>query len=248
MKKWLFWTSVVVVVIALLWLPTSALAAPGGKIVSGFFKTPVGKIIGVALAIILLPLIIYIKIKEMIAEKRAMKALRRLAEVDKNFDWMKLRDRVTDCYLRVHAAWSAEDMSEASEWMTSWYWQNQQLAFLRQWERDGLVNHCRIKQIKDIRLLFVKFEQAEDASYDGSRVVISITSNMEDYLAERESGKIVEGAKGYEDTEHMWTFILQQGKWVVSNIEEGSMSLQYAKLLPEVPEVLPARKTTVAQT
>jgi hypothetical protein len=56
----------------------------------------------------------------------------------------------------------------------------------------------------------------------------------------------VEGAKGYADTEFVWTFILQQGKWVVSNIEEGSMSLSYAKLMPEVPDVLPAKKPAVA--
>jgi hypothetical protein len=246
MRKWLRWLPVVFVIVALLLLPTSALAAPGGKIASALFKTPAGKIIGVLLLIIFAPLIIYILIKEKIAEKRTLKALKRLVEVDRNFDWMTLRDRVTDCYLRVNAAWSKEDMSEASEWMTSWYWQNQQLAFLNQWERDGLVNHTRIKEIKGIKPLFVKYEQAEDGSSDGSRVVISITANMEDYLADRETGKVVEGAKGYSDTEFVWTFIMQKGRWVVANIEAGSMSLSYAKLLPEVPEVLPAKKPSVA--
>jgi hypothetical protein len=246
MKKWMRWLPVLLIVAAFVLLPTSALAAPGGKIASALFKTTAGKIIGCVLIVIFAPLILYIVIKEKIAEKRSLKALKRLAELDKNFDWMRLRDRVTDCYLRVNAAWSKEDMSEASEWMTSWYWQNQQLAFLNQWERDGLVNHTRIKQIKGIKPLFVKYEQAEDGSSDGSRVVISINANMEDYLADRETGKVVEGAKGYADEEFVWTFVMQQGKWVVSNIEEGSMSLSYAKLMPEVPEVLPAKKAAVA--
>jgi hypothetical protein len=246
MKKWLRWLPVVLVVLIIVFLPTSALAAPGGKIASALFKTTFGKIIGCVLIVIFAPFIAYVIIKEKIAEKRTLKALKALAQVDKNFDWMRLRDRVTDCYLRVNAAWSKEDMSEASEWMTSWYWQNQQLAFLNQWERDGLVNHTRIKNITNIKPLFVKYEVGEDGSRDGSRVVVSISANMEDYLAERETGKVVEGAKGYSDTEFVWTFVLQQDKWVVANIEEGSMSLSYAKLMPEVPEVLPGKKTAPA--
>ena len=189
------------------------------------------------LIVILSPVIAYVMIKERIAEKRTLKLLKQIAQRDGKFDWMTLRDRITDCYHRVHAAWRAEDMSEASEWMTSWYWQNQQLAYLNQWQRDGLVNHCRVKSISSIRPLFLKY-QVQDGSSDGSRLVISITANMEDYLAERESGKIVEGKKGYEDTEHVWTFILQQGKWVVGNIEEGSMSLAYARLESEVEQMV----------
>jgi predicted lipid-binding transport protein (Tim44 family) len=146
---------------------------------------------------------------------------------------------VTGCYQRVHSAWSAEDMSQAAEWMTSWYWQNQQLAHLNQWERDGLVNHCRIKTINRVRPLFVAFKRTAEASSDGSRVVVAISAKMEDYLAERATGKVVEGKKGFGDAEHIWTFVLQQGKWVVSNIEQGSMSLTYARMVSEVGEPLP---------
>jgi predicted lipid-binding transport protein (Tim44 family) len=167
--------------------------------------------------------------------------MRRLAAIDRHFDWMPLKERAVDCYHRVHSAWRAEDMSQASEWMTSWYWQNQQLAHLNQWERDGLVNHCRVKSVGRVRPLFVKYQRNDDGSSDGSRVVIAISAKMEDYLAERTSGKVVEGKKGFSDTEHIWTFVLQQGKWVVSNIEEGSMSLTYARMLSEVPDVLPER-------
>lgn len=60
---------------------------------------------------------------------------------------------------------------------------------------------------------------------------------MEDYLAQLDSGKIVEGKKGYADTEHVWTFVWQKDKWVVANIEEGSMSISYARMPAEVPDV-----------
>ncbi len=80
-----------------------------------------------------------------------------------------------------------------------------------------------------------------NSTADGSRLVVSITAKMDDYLALRATGKIVEGKKGFADTEHVWTFILQNGNWVVGNIEEGSMSLSYARLPAEMPEVLPGR-------
>jgi hypothetical protein len=247
MKRSFIWIGVVLVVLALLFMPDAALAAPGGKIVSGLIKTPWGKALMIVLGVILSPIIAYVVIQEYRAQKRTMAQLRRLAVIDPRFDWIQLKDRATDCYHRVHSAWRAEDMAQASEWMTGWYWQNQQLAHLNQWERDGLVNHCRVKSISSMRPLFLKYERAEDGSSDGSRVVLSITASMEDYLAERASGRIVEGRKGYADTEHIWTFVLQQGKWVVANIEEGSMSLMYARLKPEVPENLPASQvlTTV---
>lgn len=244
MKKSYAWILLVLVILLVAFTPGLAWAAPGGKIVSAAFKTTWGRILLGILCIIFLPLIIWIAVNEHLAEKRVLKELRRLAAMDQNFDWMTLRDRVTDCYHRVNAAWRAEDMAEAAEWMTSWYWQNQQLAYLNQWQRDGLVNHCRIKSISKIRPLFLKFENDGNGYGYGSRLVVSITAKMEDYLAERDTGKIVEGAKGFSSTEHVWTFLFQNGKWVVSNIEEGSASLSYARLPLEVPELLPDKDTT----
>ena len=247
MKKALFWIPVAVIVLALLLCPDVAYAAPGGKIVSGLFKSPVGRIILAVLVVLLSPWIAYVMIKERLAEKRTLKLLKQLAAIHPQFDWMPLRDRITDCYYRVHAAWRGEEMSQASEWMTSWYWQNQQMAFLNQWERDGLVNHCRVKSVSKIRPLYLQYRQNE-GSGEGSRLVVSLTANMEDYLAERSTGKVVEGKKGYADTEHVWTFVLQQGKWLVANIEEGSMSLSYARLVSEAPPMTAgAQATTVPE-
>jgi hypothetical protein len=73
---------------------------------------------------------------------------------------------------------------------------------------------------------------------DGSRIVVAITADMEDYLAERATGKAVEGKKGFTEAESLWTFVFERGRWLVANIEESSLSLQYAKLVNEVP--LPA--------
>jgi hypothetical protein len=237
MKKSLFWFALILVVVILAVSIQPALAAPGGKIVSGLFKTYWGKVLLGILVVVMSPLIAYTLVKEWMAENKTLAILQKLAASDPQFDWLCLQDRITDCFHRVHAAWRKEDMSEASEWMTNWYWQNQQLAYLNQWERDGLVNHCRVKFISQTRPLFLKYQRHENGTNDGSRLVVSITANMEDYLAERDTGKIVEGNKGYANTEHVWTFVLQHGQWVVANIEEGAMSLHYARLPVEVPDV-----------
>src|SRR5438128_2253785 len=104
MKKSLFWIVLVLIVAAVVLCPDSANAAPGGKIVSGLFKTPFGRIILAILVVVLSPVIAYVLIKEKIAEKRTLKLLKQIAKTDRNFDWMTLRDRITDCYHRVHAA------------------------------------------------------------------------------------------------------------------------------------------------
>jgi hypothetical protein len=239
MKRSILFITFLIIIVAVAFMPETAWAAPGGKIVSGLFKTPWGRVLLGVLTVIFAPLIIYVVIKEWRAEKVALAHLRRLATIDPSFDWMPLKERVTGCYQRVHSAWNVQDMSQASEWMTSWYWQNQQLAHLNQWEKDGLVNHCRVKSINRVRPLFVKYQAGENGTSEGSRLVVAISAKMEDYLAERATGKVVEGNKGFADTEHVWTFVLQQGKWVVSNIEAGSMSLTYARMLSEVPELLP---------
>jgi len=216
---------------------TPAHAGPGGEIASAAFRTPVGRVVMAALVILLSPYLIYVAIKEAKAVKLTLRDLQSLAAKHPEFDWLTLKERVSEAFHRVHAAWRKEDMSEASQWMTDWYWQNQQMVFLEQWERDGLVNHCRVRSIKKIRPLFVRYRTV-DGVLDGSRLVVSITADMEDYLAERLGGKVVQGKPGYVSVERVWTFLLDKGRWRVSNIESGAVSLAYAKLLNEVPQAL----------
>lgn len=223
-------------VIVVLWLVIiePAFAGPGGKIARVMFETFWGKIVLAVLVIILLPFILYVTIKEKIGERRARKDLRIMAKYDRNFEWMNIIQRASDCFYRVHAAWKKEDVSEAAEFMTSWYWQNQQMVFLDRWEREGLVNHCTVKRISGIKpLLFV--HRSDNAPHDGSLLAISITATMQDYLAERGTGKVVEGSKKFKPVETIWSFTLLEGKWKVSGIEEGDMALVYAKEMIEQP-------------
>jgi len=229
----LFVVAVVVAVVVL--SPELALAGPGGKIASAIFKGFWGRVLLAALAIVLLPLILYVVGREWLAERRATRALRELRELHPAFDWLTLKDRISECFHRVHAAWRREDMAQASTWMTEWYWQNQQLAHLDRWAEQGLVNRCSIKSVGRIRPLHVAYRNP-DSELSGSRVVVGVTAKLEDYLEERATGKLVEGEKGYKNVETVWTFELMRGAWRVANIEEDSLTLAYAQLVNELPE------------
>lgn len=218
-------------------LPLPALAGPGGKIVSAAFRTPWGKVVLGLLALVLLPLIVYVGVKEWRAERRARADLKLLARTRPEFDWLALKDRAQECFHRVHHAWRRTAMQEASEWMTDWYWQNQQLAHLDRWEREGLVNRCTVKAVKRMRPLMVACRN-EDGQGGGSRVVVAITAQMEDYLEARATGKVVEGKKGFTEVETVWTLVLNDGRWVVNNIEPDDMTLTYATLGNELEELL----------
>jgi hypothetical protein len=244
LKKSLIVLVIVGVVFFIFFAPETALAGPGGKIIEVATRTLLGKILITIFVIIFLPLILYIYFRERIAERRTLKDLKKLRQVDKNFDWFQLKERVIECFHKVHSAWRAEDMEKATQWMTNWYWQNQQIAYLEQWKQDGLVNHCRVKSIKKVRPLFLSVE--DDGNLEGARIVVAILAVMEDYLAERETGKIVEGQKGFHDMETVWTFMMTNHQWVVANIEEDAMSLFYAKLENHLPAYSAAHKTEVA--
>jgi hypothetical protein len=210
-------------------LPMSALAGPGGKIASAAFRTTWGRVLLVLLGLVLLPFIAYVVVKEWRAEKRTLADLRVLGSERPEFDWLTLRDRAVECFTRVHEAWRREDMQQASQWMTGWYWQNQQLAHLDRWEREGLVNVCSVHEVKRVRPLFLACRN-EDGRGGGSRLVVAFTAQMEDYLVEREGHRVVEGKEGVTEVTNLWTFVLRDGRWLVNAIEPDSLSLVYARM------------------
>ncbi len=226
----------VLVVVTLLITVEPALAGPGGKIARAAFETFWGRIILFALVIIFLPLIIIGLIKEGRASRRARRDLAYVGRLSAAFDWLTLRQRIFDCFHRIHAAWSKEDVREASEYMTGWYWQNQQLVYLDQWQEQGLVNHCTVKKISRLKPLLFSHRN-EGTLHEGSMLVVSISAHMQDYLARRDTGAVVEGSKKFKDVETLWTFMLTDGRWKVSNIEESSMLDEYLRMVADLPPV-----------
>jgi len=227
---------IVLIVLVTLLFAEPAFAGPGGRIARAAFESFWGKVFLGVLAIVFMPLIIYVIFLEKIAERRARKDMQYMAAYSSRFEWLKIQERVKDCFYRVHSGWEKEDLSGVTNWMTSWYWQNQQQLYLEKWKRKGLVNICDVKKISDIRpLLFVHRNDGQE--HEDSMVVISILANMQDYLQDRNTGKVEEGSKRYKDVETIWSFTMEDGEWKVSDIEEGNMSLAYAKLVKELPDI-----------
>lgn len=213
-----------------------AIAGPGGKIASAAFETFWGKVVLGILTIIFLPLIAYIMLREKLAERRTRKDLRFMAAYSPAFELLKIQERAKDCFYRVHSGWEKEDLSEVSSWMTDWYWQNQQQVHLDRWKREGLINICNVKKINYIKpLLFVHRNQGKE--HEDSMIVLSIEAHMKDYLQNRATGEIVEGSKRYKDVETVWSFTLEDGIWKVSDIDEAAMSLAFAKMTSDLPDI-----------
>jgi hypothetical protein len=121
--------------------------------------------------------------------------------------------------------------------MTDWYWQNQQIVFLDRWERDGLVNICEVDKINYIKPILFSFRGVDNRSGEGSELAVLIEARMKDYLERKSDGKLVEGSRKKKDVERVWSFTLENDKWVVSNIDEGSNSLEYIEMMKTVPKI-----------
>lgn len=235
MNKRLFSVLLLIIITSLV-ISEPALAGPGGKIAKAAFESFWGRIILGLLAIIFLPLGIYVIAREKIAERRTRKDLRFMAAYSSIFEWLKIQERAKDCFYRVHSGWQKEDLSNVSDWMTDWYWQNQQMVHLDRWKKEGLVNICNVKKITNIKpILFSHRNQGEE--HEDSMVVISIEAKMQDYLKDKTTGKVVEGSKRFKEVETVWSFTLENGVWKVSDIEEDAMSLAYARSVRELPPI-----------
>ncbi|MGL1959609.1 MAG: hypothetical protein OCD00_20215, partial [Colwellia sp.] len=145
-----------IVLSILLLIPLACFGGPGGFIAKGLFGSLLGKIIFGILIIVLLPILLIILLKEEFAIRRTLKDLKFLSRIDQRFDWLSIKKRALECYYQVHSSWTKEDMSEATKYMTNWYWQNQQIVFLNRWAREDLKNICEIKTIKSLSpVLFI---------------------------------------------------------------------------------------------
>ncbi|MES2747366.1 MAG: hypothetical protein V4648_03245 [Bacteroidota bacterium] len=223
-----------VFVIAFLFYVDPIYAGPGGYIAKGLFKSFWGKILLFVLAIVFLPLLIYIRLIEWRKERKIKKLLNQLGTKHKEFGWLQLNKEFSNIIRRVYNAWSNENMGEVQGYVNHWYWQNQQKVFLDQWKRENVKNVSRLKDITKIRPLYLELTNAPN--FEGTRIAIAIDIEAEDYLKDLETGKITQGKEGFQDLEYLWFLEYTEGKWLLDDIQEGSLSLQIAKTKDVIPE------------
>lgn len=208
-------------------------AGPGGAVAKALFKTWWGKSLLVIITIIFLPLVFYIKIIEFIAIKKAKKQLGKLSLINKDFSWLNIEKNVSNVFSRVYLAWSNENMKEVSEYVNHWYWQNQQLIHLDQWKKENLQNICKLQSISSIKPLYLEISKQDNL--EGSKIAFSITGNIEDYLINRDTKKVVQGKKGFNDETKIWIMEYTDGKWLLDDIRNDEFSLSFAKMENVVP-------------
>ncbi|MGB5417827.1 hypothetical protein [Algibacter sp.] len=227
-------TIVITLIFVLLLFIDPVYAGPGGSVAKALFKTWWGKLLMSLLVIIFLPVIFYIRIIEFIAVRKAKKLLAKLGLKNKDFMWLNIEKNVSNVFSRVHIAWGKENMQEVSEYVNHWYWQNQQLVHLDRWKKENLLNVCKLQSISSIKPLYL--EISENDNFEGSKIAFEITANIEDYLINRSTRKIVQGKRGFSDESKVWIMEYTEGKWLLDDIRNDEFSLSFAKMENVVPE------------
>lgn len=235
MKKQTLILVLVLITIFLFVAVDPVFAGPGGAIAKGFFRTWWGKLILVGLTIIFLPIVLYVQLVEFLGIRKTKKQLAKLGLTNKDFMWLHLRNTVENVFTRTYAAWGNENMEEVSSLVNSWYWQNQQLIHLDKWKQENKKNVCSCFSVIKISPLYMEISDADNFEY--SKVAFAIKANVEDYLIDRDSSKVVYGKKGFHEETKVWIMQYIDGVWLLDNILDDSYTLSFAKMKNIVPEL-----------
>ncbi|MGH1349623.1 MAG: hypothetical protein ACRBBN_02285 [Methyloligellaceae bacterium] len=202
----------------------------------GFVESIWGKVIIYAALLVATAVFFYIKLQAKFSEARAANDLRFMAKHSAIFEWGHVKARVGDCFYRYHAPWRVGDLDKENVWMADSYWRDFKKLFLDRIEKEGLVNVCNIKTIKEIKpLLFI--HRNVGGKDERSKLVVCISAKLRNYLSALATGNLVEGSKEYHDTKTIWSFEVVNGNWVITNIEDMSVSSEYLKLVSDLPKI-----------
>lgn len=226
-------TLVITLVFVLFLFIDPVYAGPGGTVAKALFKTWWGKLLMSVLVIIFLPVIFYVRVIEFIAVRKAKKQLAKLALKNKDFSWLNIQKNVSNVFSRVYLAWGNENMKEVSEYVNHWYWQNQQLVHLDRWKKENLLNVCKLQSISSIKPMYL--EITDNDNFEGSKIAFEITASIEDYLIKRDTRRVVQGKKGFNDESKIWIMEYTDGKWLLDDIRDEEFSLSFAKMENVVP-------------
>ncbi len=199
-----------------------AMAGPGA-IIKEAGKTFWGKVIFIGFALFFAPLIIWFSIKRSILIRKTRKLLNIIAKQDPRYDWMRVKQRVTEVFYWVHSAWDQQKMQLAEAYVSEWYLQNQQLQ-LDKWRRDGLENIVSDVKIKRMVPVFVSYSSVNS---DKNCIIVEIEAEMRDYLQEINNGKVVQGDKTLGVVTTVWSLIWEEDNWRLNMIEAEETAMDY---------------------
>lgn len=214
--------------LVLLLCPTDAFAGPGGEIVEWVFKSKVGRIVGGIilgiLFIVLLPLVIYVWLRERAGIRRTTRDLEALARRFPAFAWPAIERRIREVVPKLYAAWNEADLSPVQDLFTAEYYSSQQ-DILDRWSEEGKRNVTKLEKIEKIAPLHVNVETEQ--AYSTLYVLVRVS--LLDYLEEVSTRKLIKGKrKVKEDHDTIWVLLLHGDEWLLHAVESGDMSLAMA--------------------
>lgn len=219
-----------VVVLLLIVVPETAWAGPGGVFMKAAAKSVWGKIAFGVLAVIFLPLILYVVIGERIGIYRSRQALKELAKTRPEFEWMHVREQASQAITGIYEVWESGDLASVAHHMTPQFHTAQQ-ELLDRWRDEGKRNVIRLHKIASLDPLFIRTET--DLNY--STIAVLLDAMAVDYLEDTNTRKVLKGKKSRDDSyQAVWLFAYVGGRWRVARIEEGNTSFGFAKLKNEI--------------
>jgi hypothetical protein len=206
-------------------------AGIGGQFVKKSLSTKFGRIGGIIVggltllaAIILLPLILYVKIREWSGIRKTKQDLAALAAKFSWFEWLSIRDRIKKAVKEIGKVWASGDLSSVAKFMTPEYFTSQQ-ELLNRWKDEGKDITYRVEKIRKIEPLALRVEDEETYSWIRALVVIDCVDYMRDGITK----EVVKGEVGKTSGfESVWCFVYRNGEWLLNGIEEGTTSMAWA--------------------
>lgn len=206
-------------------------AGIGGQFARKALSTKFGRIGGLVVgglmllaAIILLPLILYVKLREWSGIRKTKRDLETLSARFPWFAWPEIQGRIKKAVKEIAKVWSAGDLSSVSSYMTPEYLASQQ-DLLDRWKDEGKDVTYRLEKIRKVVPLAVRVEDEESYSWIRALVVVDCV----DYLRDGATKEVVKGEVGVtHGFESIWCFVYRHEEWLLNGIEEGSSSLAWA--------------------
>lgn len=201
-----------------------------------FVRSIWGKVVVYIAIVFLTAAVLYLKLRQKMAEAKAVKDLRFMAKHSPVFEWGNIRKRVTDCFYRYHAPWRTGDEETSGAWMSETYWRDFKSLFLDRVEQEGLVIVSNIKTVSEIKPLYFAHHNVGGKD-EKSKLVVCVTAKLRNYLSDLATGTLVEGQKEYKETKTIWSFEISNGQWVISNIEDFSATEVHLKNVADLPNI-----------
>lgn len=217
-----------VVLVAAAWLALvfapEAVAGVGGIFVKAVRTSFWLQALLAVAAAILLPLFLYVLVREGLAVHRTKRDMAALAVEYPYFDWPLLKARIQDAVVDIYHVWGTGDLSPVAEYMTPDYLESQQ-DMLDRWKEEGKRNVVTLHSRAKVKPLTV--DVGEDDVLPAVWVMVVV--DLVDYMEEIGTGRVLKGKKKKKkDFEAVWMFAYDGEAWRLGSIEDGMNSLEVA--------------------